>query len=73
MNNSDTVLAIELLVNHLTHLRSQVEILQERLGARGILVQDEIERELEESWANEGSKAVDAWWDQFKRLKSETT
>ena len=36
MNEKDTTLVIELLVNQVLHLRSQVELLQEQLDKLGL-------------------------------------
>lgn len=65
MNRS---LAIELLVNHVLHLRSQVEILQDRLGEAGVVRPEAIEREVEDNWARYGGQVVDAFWEEVTRL-----
>ncbi len=71
MNEQDNTLAIELLVNHLIHLRSQVDILQEQLDKSGVVPQDTVEQELEENWKDNGEEAVEAFWEEFAKLKQE--
>ncbi|MGH7256063.1 MAG: hypothetical protein ACREI3_09830 [Nitrospirales bacterium] len=69
MNERETTLAIELLVNHLVHLRSHVQILQEQLVQRGVNVHDEVERELDRHWTESGNDAVAAFWVEFEGMK----
>ncbi len=71
MNKKSITLVVELLVNHLVHLRSQVDILQEKLDQAGVVSQDALEREVEANWTENGEKAVDAFWDEFTKLKRE--
>lgn len=62
-------LAIELLVNHVLHLRSQVEILQEKLQQAGVVLHEAVEQEVEDNWTRHGGDAVDAFWEEVHRLR----
>lgn len=68
MNDVNRGLAIELLVNHVLHLRSQVEILQEKLQQAGIVSPQAVEQEVEENWTQYGGGAVDAFWEEVNKL-----
>ena len=68
MHDHNSGLALELLVNHVLHLRSQVEILQEVLHRAGVVSPDAVEREVEDNWTRHGAQAVDAFWDEVKKL-----
>ncbi len=69
MNEKDTTLVIELLVNQVLHLRSQVELLQEQLDKLGVLSHRVLDRDVEEHWTQHGDKAVDAFWNEFHKLR----
>lgn len=71
MNDREKTLVIELLVNHLVHLRTQVEILQEKLDQQGVVQADSVERALESTWNDSGKESVEAFWDEIDKLKSE--
>lgn len=62
-------LALELLVNHVLHLRSQVEILQEKLDQANLVSQGTVEQEVEDNWTRHGGDAVDAFWEEVHRLR----
>ncbi len=68
MHDDNSSLAIELLVNHVLHLRSQVEILQEKLGQAGLVSQELVERDVEDNWTQHGGRVVEAFWDEVKKL-----
>lgn len=66
--NGNRELALELLVNHVLHLRSQVEILQEKLDQANLVSQGAVEREVEDNWTRHGERAVEAFWEEVKNL-----
>lgn len=68
MHNHGAGLAIELLVNHVLHLRSQVEILQEKLNEAGLVSQETVERDVEENWTRHGEQVVEAFWEEVDKL-----
>lgn len=68
MHDHDSNLAIELLVNHVLHLRSQVEILQEKLSQAGLVSQDTVDRDVEDNWTRHGEQVVDAFWEEVGKL-----
>ncbi len=72
MDERETTLAIELLVNHVAHLRSHVEILQEQLERLRVIPAESVDRELDENWSVHGDQAVDAFWDEFEKIKRQT-
>lgn len=71
MDEKDMTLAIELLVNHLVHLRTQVDILQEQLERQGALPTEVVGRELDRTWTTQGNEAVEAFWSEFERIRRE--
>lgn len=71
MHDRHTSLAIELLVNHVLHLRSQVEILQEKLEQAGLVSQQTVDREVDDNWTHHGERAVDAFWEEIRKLDVE--
>lgn len=68
MDDNNIRLAFELLVNHVLHLRSQVEILQETLDRANLVSQGAVEREVEDNWTRHGERVVEAFWEEVKRL-----
>ena len=68
MSSQETTLAMELLINHVLHLRSQVEILQEQLHQAQVVSQEKIERAVEENWSRHGEEVVEAFWKEVTRL-----
>lgn len=72
MDEKDMTLAIELLVNHLVHLRAQVDILQEQLERQGALPAELVSRELDRTWTTQGDQAVEAFWSEFERIRQES-
>ncbi len=72
MKEKDTTLAIELLVNQVLHLRSQVELLQEQLDKLGVVSHRVLDRDVEAHWTQHGHKAVDAFWNEFHKLTRES-
>lgn len=71
MNDREKTLVIELLVNHLVHLRTQVEILQQKLDQQGVVPSDSVEQALDSAWSENGKESVEAFWDEIDKLKSE--
>ena len=68
MNAQQTTLTVELLVNHVLHLRSQVEILQEQLHRAGLVSPETVERAVDDNWTRHGQAAVDAFWTEVDKL-----
>lgn len=68
MHDNSSSLAIELLVNHVLHLRSQVEILQEQLSQAGLVSLVTVERDVEDNWTRHGGQVVDAFWEEVHKL-----
>lgn len=68
MHDHNSGVALELLVNHVLHLRSQVEILQDKLQHAGVVSPEAVERDVEDNWTRHGAQVVDAFWAEVKKL-----